>query len=447
MSLISELILKKRDGRELNGQDISRLIAGIASGQVTDAQIAAFAMAVWFRDMSAAELRAITVAMRDSGTVLRWDNLNGPVVDKHSTGGVGDLVSLVLAPLVAACGAFVPMISGRGLGHTGGTLDKLESIPGFNTAPSEPEFQRLVRTNGLSIIGQTDQLAPADRRIYAVRDVTATVASMPLIVSSILSKKLAEGLDALVMDIKVGSGAFMETVEDARMLATRLCRTANDAGLACHAFLTDMSQPMSFSAGNALEMREACAYLTGQPHHPRLHVVVMAIASEMLTLSGLYDSNTAATAMLQQALDDGSAAEKFARMVADQDGPADLLQRPNDYLSVATYSRPLLMQQSGWINSMHMTQMGLAVVRLGGGRFRAEDSIDHSVGLSGLRATGVFLEKGEEMLMIHARNESDWSQAEAQCRGAIEIVEQQPVIAGKEIVLERIKSRMERNND
>ncbi|MDZ4728562.1 MAG: thymidine phosphorylase [Xanthomonadales bacterium] len=447
MSLISELILKKRDGRELNGQDISRLIAGITSGQVTDAQIAAFSMAVWFRDMSATELRAITEAMRDSGTVLRWDNLDGPVVDKHSTGGVGDLVSLVLAPLVAACGAFVPMISGRGLGHTGGTLDKLESIPGFNTAPSEAEFQRLVRTNGLSIIGQTDQLAPADRRIYAVRDVTATVASMPLIVSSILSKKLAEGLDALVMDIKVGSGAFMETVEDARRLATRLCRTANDAGLACHAFLTDMSQPMSFSAGNALEMREACAYLTGQLRHPRLHAVVMAIASEMLTLSGLSDSNTAATAILQQALDDGSAAEKFARMVADQDGPVDLLQRTNDYLSVATYSRPLLMQQSGWINSMHMTRIGLAVVRLGGGRFRAEDSIDHSVGLSELRSTGDFLEKGEEILMIHARNESDWSQAEAQCGSAIEITEQQPALEAKEIVLERIESRMENNNE
>jgi thymidine phosphorylase len=447
VSLISEIILKKRDGRELSEQDILRFISGIGSGQVTDAQIAAFAMAVWFREMSAGELRALTEAMRDSGAVLHWDNLDGPVIDKHSTGGVGDLVSLVLAPLVAACGGYVPMISGRGLGHTGGTLDKLESIPGFNTSPSEPEFQQLVRKNGLSIIGQTNQLAPADGRIYAVRDVTGTVASMPLIVSSILSKKLAEGLDTLVMDIKVGNGAFMETVEDARKLAVRLCSTANDAGLACHAILTDMSQPMSDTAGNALEMREACAYLTGESRHPRLHAVVMALASEMLTLSGLSASNDAAISILQQALDDGSAAEKFARMVAAQDGPADFLQRPDDYLSVATYSRPLLMQRPGWIKSMHMTRIGLAVVRLGGGRFRAEDSIDHSVGLSGLRSTGEFLGEGEELLMIHARNEQDWLQAEAQCLTAFEIAEQEPGKAGSDIVLEQIRGVKENPDD
>ncbi len=446
LSLISEVILKKRDGRELSEQDISRFIAGVASGQVTDAQIAAFAMAVWFRDMTASELRAMTEAMRDSGTVLRWDHLDGPVVDKHSTGGVGDLVSLVLAPLVAACGAYVPMISGRGLGHTGGTLDKLESIPGFNTSPSEPEFQRLVRNNGLSIIGQTEQLAPADGRIYAVRDVTATVASMPLIVSSILSKKLAEGLDALVMDIKVGNGAFMETIDDARKLASRLCNSANDAGLACHAFLTDMSQPMSYTAGNVLEMREACAYLTGESRHPRLHAVVMALAAEMLTLSGLSGSTTTAMSILQHALDDGTAAEKFASMVAAQDGPADLLQRPDKYLAVANYSKPMLMQHSGWISQMHMTRIGLAVVRLGGGRFRAEDSIDHSVGLSGLRSMGEFLQQGEEILMIHARNESDWSQAEAQCRTAIEFAEQAPAPAASEVVLERIKGLTENQN-
>lgn len=447
MSLISEIILKKRDGQELNNQDISRFITGIGNRQVSDAQIAAFAMAVWFRDLSAYELKVMTLAMRDSGTVLQWQGLDGPVVDKHSTGGVGDLVSLVLAPLVAACGAYVPMISGRGLGHTGGTLDKLESIPGFNTSPSEPEFQRLVRSNGLSIIGQTDQLAPADGSIYAVRDVTATVASMPLIVSSILSKKLAEGLDALVMDIKVGNGAFMATIEEAHTLAARLCRTANDAGLACHAFLTDMSQPMSFSAGNALEMREACAYLNGGQRHPRLHALVMAIASEMLLLTGLADSEAGATSLLQQKLDSGEAAEKFACMVAAQDGPADLLQRPEDYLSVAKYSRPLQMQQSGWIKSIHMTRLGLAVVRLGGGRFRADDLIDHSVGLSGLRCAGEYVQQGEEILMIHARNESDWSQAEAQCRTAIETVGQDPLIVRNNIILDRIKKPLESLNE
>lgn len=447
MSLISELILKKRDGQELSEQDLSRFVAGIANKQVSDAHIAAFAMAVWFRDLSDQELLHFTRAMRDSGTVLRWEGLNGPVVDKHSTGGVGDLVSLVLAPMVAACGAYVPMISGRGLGHTGGTLDKLESIPGFNTSPTEPQFQRLVRRNGLSIIGQTEQLAPADGRVYAVRDVTATVASSALIVSSILSKKLAAGLDALVMDIKVGNGAFMKNPTQAHALAARLCHTASDAGLACHALLSDMSQPMSSTAGNALEMREACSYLTGQQRHPRLHTLVMAIASEMLLLGGLADSQTAADTMLQQVLDSGAAAEKFARMVADQDGPGDLLQQPDRYLAVADFARPLMVQESGYLTSLHMTQIGLAVVRLGGGRFLADDSIDHAVGLSGLRAPGEYLEKGQELLMIHARSESDWEQAAAQCRAAIVISGQPTEPSAGNIILDRIRGNRESNHD
>lgn len=443
MSLISELIKKKRDGHELYQQDIARLVAGIANRQVSDAQIAAFAMAVWFRDMTDSELMHLTLAMRDSGTVLRWQGLDGPVIDKHSTGGVGDMVSLVVAPMVAACGAYVPMISGRGLGHTGGTLDKLESIPGFNTSPSEQEFQRLVRTNGLSIIGQTDRLAPADQRIYAVRDVTATVASMPLIVSSILSKKLAAGLDALVMDIKVGSGAFMEHLNHARELANRLCRTANDAGLACHALLSDMSQPMSHTAGNALEMREACAYLTGEQRHPRLHQLVLAIGGEMLMLGGLAKTALDAGQQLERALSSGTAAEKFARMVAGQDGPTDLLHKPDRYLAVASHARPLLVDRAGWIDSVDMTQMGLAVVRLGGGRFRSEDSIDHGVGLSKLRSPGEYLHKGEELLTIHARNAAEWEEAAAQCRAAIHVVAEKPSRAEAGIILDRIGARQE----
>jgi thymidine phosphorylase len=447
VSLISELILKKRDGYELSDQDISRFVAGIGNNQVSDAQIAAFAMAVWFRDLSYAELRDLTLAMRDSGTVLRWQELDGPVIDKHSTGGVGDLVSLVLAPMVAACGAYVPMISGRGLGHTGGTLDKLESIPGFNTSPSEPQFQQLVRRNGLSIIGQTEQLAPADGRIYAVRDVTATVASTALIVSSILSKKLAAGLDALVMDIKVGNGAFMKSLSQAHELAARLCHTASDAGLACHAVLSDMSEPMSSTAGNALEMREACAYLTGQQRHPRLHTLVMTIASEMLLLGGLADSQAAADAKLERALDSGTAAEKFSRMVADQDGPGDLLQQPDRYLAIADFARPILVPESGYLSAINMTQVGLAVVRLGGGRFLAEDSIDHAVGLSGLRSPGQYLEKGEELVMIHARTESDWLQAAAQCRAAMVISKQFTEPLAGHIILDRIRGEREKNHD
>jgi len=439
VSLVSELILRKRDGHELSNQEIVLFVEGIGNQQVTDAQIAAFTMAVWFRDLNAAELRALTLAMRDSGTVLQWDDLDGPVVDKHSTGGVGDLVSLVLAPLVAACGAYVPMISGRGLGHTGRTLDKLESIPGFHTSPNEAEFQRLVKENGLSMIGQTEKLAPADGRIYAVRDVTATVASTPLIVSSILSKKLAEGLDALVMDIKVGNGAFMETLEDARKLADRLCRTAHDAGLACDALLTDMSQPMSWSAGNAVEMREACEYLTGERRNPRLHALVMAIAGEMLQLGSLADSESAAAKLLDKALDSGKAAEKFSRMVAAQGGPAGFLEDYSKYLPLATYARPLLIDRSGWISTKNMNRLGLAVVKLGGGRLRAEDRVDHSVGLTGLRTTGEYLQAGEEILTIHARNEAEWSQAATQCLAAIEFTDQSPVISSQDIILGRVK--------
>ena len=255
MYLTQELIAKKRDGAALASEEIAALVQGVISETVSDAQIAAFAMAVWFNGMDLDEQRALTLAMRDSGEVLSWEKLGGPVLDKHSTGGVGDLVSLVLGPVVAACGGFVPMISGRGLGHTGGTLDKLESIPGFSTTIGIEQFQQLVQNHGIAIIGQSAKLAPADRRFYAVRDVTATVNSVPLIVSSILSKKLAEGLDALVMDIKLGSGAFMREVGEARKLAQEICRVAMDSGLPCNALITDMHAPLAWSAGYSLEIR------------------------------------------------------------------------------------------------------------------------------------------------------------------------------------------------
>jgi len=438
VSLISQLIQKKRDGQQLTADDLALFVEGITSRQVSDAQIAAFTMAVWFRGLDSEELRALTLAMRDSGAVLHWPDLDGPVLDKHSTGGVGDLISLVLAPMVAACGGFVPMISGRGLGHTGGTLDKLESIPGFNTAPGQKEFQKLVRQNGFSIIGQTHRLAPADARMYAVRDVTATVASTPLIVSSILSKKLAEGLDALVMDIKVGSGAFMENRREAENLARAICDTAHAAGLACDAVLTDMSQPISFAAGNALEMREACAYLTGEVRHPRLHAVVLAIASQMLILGGLAGSEQEAAEKLLQALENGQAAERFARLVVAQGGPADLLERPHQHLPAAPYSKPLLLEREGWISHVNMARLGLCVVQLGGGRLREEDSIDHAVGLSGLRSTGEFVAHGEEFITIHARSKSEWLHAATQCLAAIELTDHPPAQQHWPVVLGQV---------
>jgi thymidine phosphorylase len=305
----------RRRGAGRRGE-IAALVTGVCDGSVSDAQIAAFAMATWFRGMTLDEQMALTLAMRDSGRVLHWDGLDGPVLDKHSTGGVGDLVSLVLGPVIAACGGYVPMISGRGLGHTGGTLDKLESIPGFETAPGFERMQRLVREQGLAIVGQSAELVPADRRVYAVRDVTATVSSTPLIVSSILSKKLAEGLDALVMDVKCGGGAVSADLDTARGLAAEICRVSRSAGLPCSALVTDMDQPLAWSAGNALEVLEAVRFLRGDSRNERVLEVVLALCAELLRLGGLAGDEGGARALAQAALDSGRAAEKFARMVS-----------------------------------------------------------------------------------------------------------------------------------
>jgi thymidine phosphorylase len=285
--LPQEIIRRKRDGLALRDAEIDDLIEGLTSGRISEGQIAAFAMAVFFKGMSRAETVALTRAMTASGQRLRWDDLGGPVVDKHSTGGIGDKVSLILAPMIAACGAYVPMISGRGLGHTGGTLDKLDSIPDYRTAPDIGRLRRVVREVGCAIIGQTDDLAPADRRLYAIRDVTATVETTPLITASILSKKLAAGLDALVMDVKVGSGAFLPSLAAARELAASLVEVANGAGLRCSALLTDMSQCLGRTAGNALEVREAIDHLTGAASHERLRDVTLGLSAELLRLGGV----------------------------------------------------------------------------------------------------------------------------------------------------------------
>ena len=290
--LPQEIIRKKRDGGTLTTEEIGFIVRGLTDGSVTEGQVAAFAMAVFFQGMEVAERIALTLAMRDSGEVLDWPGLDGPVLDKHSTGGVGDNVSLMLAPALAACGAFVPMISGRGLGHTGGTLDKLDSIPGYRTRPDAGTFRRVTRAVGCAIIGQTADIAPADKRFYAIRDVTATVESIDLITASILSKKLAAGLDALVLDVKCGSGAFMATQGDARALAESLVQVANGAGCRTSALITDMNQPLASAAGNALEVANAANFLTGDAIDPRLWQVTVAQGGELLMLGGL-----AATAM------------------------------------------------------------------------------------------------------------------------------------------------------
>lgn len=292
MFLAQEIIRKKRDGHPLTEEEIRFFINGVRDNTVSEGQIAALAMTIYFHDMTMPERVALTLAMRDSGTVLNWKslNLNGPIVDKHSTGGVGDVTSLMLGPMVAACGGYVPMISGRGLGHTGGTLDKLEAIPGFDIFPDDEKFRDIIRHVGVAIIGQTNSLAPADKRFYATRDITATVDSIPLITASILGKKLAEGLDALVMDVKVGSGAFMPTYQKSEELAESIVQVANGAGCQTTALLTDMNEVLASSAGNAVEVREAVQFLTGEYRNPRLFEVTMALCVEMLVSGRLADS-------------------------------------------------------------------------------------------------------------------------------------------------------------
>jgi len=433
MHPVKDLLLKKRDGLELATAEIREFVAGVSSGRVCDAQIAAFTTAVWFRGMNRREQTDLTFAMRDSGTVLRWPGLDGPVLDKHSTGGVGDLVSLVLGPVVAACGGYVPMISGHGLGHTGGTLDKLESIPGFDSALSIECLQSLVRDCGLAIVGQTGELAPADRRIYAVRDVTATVASTPLIVSSILSKKLAEGLDALVMDIKYGCGAFSADAGAARELARDISQVASAAGLPCNALVTNMDQPLARCAGNALEVREAVRVLRGEVREGRLLEVVLELSAELLRLGGLAADAGAGRAAASAAIRSGRAAERFARMVCGQGGPTGLVDDPDAHLPVARLVRPVPSAAPGYVTAIDTRAVGMIVVGLGGGRRRSEDAIDPAVGLSGLTRLGQKVETGEALGVVHAANEADWERAAESLRRACRLgagpPEVEPVVA------------------
>ena len=419
MLLPEELIKAKRDGQELSEDAIRSFVDGITGGSVNDAQISAFTMAVYFRGMSMEEQSLLTLAMRDSGRTLNWSGLDGPVLDKHSTGGVGDLVSLVLAPMLAACGAYIPMISGRGLGHTGGTLDKLESIPGLTVNLSHETFDKTVRQVGLAITGQGSDLAPADGRIYAVRDVTATVDSIPLIVASILSKKLAEGLDGLVADIKTGNGAFMCERNLARDLAADLIEVAALAGLPARALITDMNQPLAASAGHALEIGETIEFLRGANRQPRLEDVVLSLGSEMLLLSNLADKPTAAREMLTGVLESGQAAERFARVVALQGGPVDLVDSPQKHLVPAPVVRDLPAEIDGWVQFMDTRAIGLSIVGLGGGRRHAGELIDHRVGLSGFRLVGDKISKGDPILTIHAADEQSWQIAARQLKDAI----------------------------
>src|SRR3954453_22599080 len=432
--LAPEVIRRKRDGATLSAEEIGFLVGGIADGGLSDAQVGALAMAFFLQGLDAGERLALTTGMRDSGTVLAWD-LDRPVVDKHSTGGVGDKVSLILAPVLAACGAAVPMVSGRGLGHTGGTLDKLDSIPGYASTPSIEVIRRVVREAGCAIVGQTADLAPADRRLYAVRDATGTVESIPLIVASILSKKLAEGLDALVMDVKTGSGAFMAAREDAEALARALVEVASGAGLPTVALLTDMDEVLGTTAGNALEVRESIDHLTGTRRDERLHEVTVALAAAALVQGGLAGDDEAGRQAAQRVLDDGSAAERFAAMVRALGGPADLLERPGDHLAAASVTRPAAPERPGRVVGMECRALRLVVTGRGGNRRREDDAIDHAVGLSQIAGGGTEVGPDRPLAMVHARGDASAEEAVAALRAAVQVgegsPERRPVLLGR----------------
>ena len=422
--LPQEIIRAKRDGNELAPEEIASFIQGLTDGGIGEGQVAAFAMAVFLKGMTRDETVALTLAMRDSGRVLDWSHLHGPVVDKHSTGGIGDKVSLVLAPVLAACGAYVPMLSGRGLGHTGGTLDKLESIPGYITQPDLDRLRRVVRTAGCAIVGQTDELAPADRRLYAIRDVTATVESIPLITASILAKKLAGGLQALVMDVKTGSGAFMPTRQRAEALAHSIVGVAHGAGLATTALLTEMGQCLGHAAGSAVEVREAVAMLKGEPAHTQLAEVVLALCGAALALAGLAPDPASGREAAAKSLASGAAAERFARMVAGLGGPADFLERHETHLPAAPLVRPVHPHQAGRVRAVDARALGLAVVELGGGRRHAAHPVDHAVGLTEVRAIGEEVGPDRPLALIHARDGQALAAASARLLAAYQIADE-----------------------
>jgi thymidine phosphorylase len=427
--LPQEVIRKKRDGGALTGAELQFIVKGIADNSLSEGQVAAFAMAVFFRGLNSDERVALTLAMRDSGTVLCWDDLKlgGPVLDKHSTGGVGDKASIMLAPIVAACGGFVPMISGRGLGHTGGTLDKMGVIPGYRVDPDIATFRAVVKDTGCAIIGQTADLAPADRRLYAVRDVTATVESIPLIAASILSKKLAAGLDGLAMDVKTGSGAFMDDPAKARMLAKTLVGIGHGAGLPVTALLTDMDEVLGTTVGHALEMDEAVCYLTGNRRDPRLHDVTLALAADMLCLGNLAASVEEGKAKAQASLDNGRAAEFFSRMVAALGGPTDYLERYASYTLPAKIVKPFAAPRDGFITGMDCRDVGVVAIGLGGGRRKASDVIDPTVGFSQFRPVGTRVEAGDPICLVHAADEASADAAIVALTEAVRIGGEQPV--------------------
>ncbi len=429
MYLPQEIIRTKRDGKQLSAQEITHFVNGLVDGRFNDAQVGSMAMAIFQQGMVTDEVVTLTNEMMHSGVVLSWPELDRPVVDKHSTGGVGDKVSFMLAAIVASCGAYVPMISGRGLGHTGGTSDKLESIKGFNVQPSISEFQRITKALGMAIISQTDNLAPADKRLYGIRDVTATVESIPLITASILSKKLAAGLDALVMDVKVGNGAMMHNLDDAKALAQSIVNVANGAGVKTQAIITDMNQVLGSSAGNALEMKETVDYLTGKQREPRLHQVTCQLASAMLINTNIVANHQQAMEKIEQVLHSGQAAELFNKMIAELGGPADFIEAPWKSMTKANVVSDIVATNHGYISTMQTYDIGMAIVGMKGGRTANGQQIDHSVGFDRILPIGTVVNKGDVIARVHASDEDNALAAKQAFTQAISISEQAPEVS------------------
>lgn len=438
--LVQDIIRKKRDGAVLDVQEIEAIVRGIVDQSISEGQVASFAMATFFRGMSRQECAILTRSMKESGTTLQWQALDlpGPVVDKHSSGGVGDKVSIMLAPMLACCGAFVPMISGRGLGHTGGTLDKLDSIPGYRSQPDNERLQAVVKEVGCAIVGQTADLAPADKRFYAIRDVTATVESVPLITASILSKKLSAGLDALVMDIKTGSGAFAASREMASELATSIVAVGGELGLPISALITDMSQVLGRTAGNALEIRETVQYLVGDFQDQRLHDVVIGLGADLLLLSGLVANREQGEEKMNTSLTSGAAAECFARMVTALGGPADFLENHQKYMPAATEIVPVYPLAEGVVTAIDVRSVGNAVVELGGGRRLVEDTLDFRVGLESVKAIGESVSASEPLAIIHAADKDSADAAARRLQQAFSIGDTAEAIDG--VILERLEA-------
>lgn len=424
--LPQEIIRHKRDKKVLTKSEIKEFIDSISTGAISNEQVAAMTMAIFLNGLNRQETIDLTLAMRDSGHVLSWHGFDKPIVDKHSSGGVGDKVSLMLAPILAACDVYVPMIAGRGLGHTGGTIDKLEAIPNYNTAADDTLFAKTVKNVGCAIIGQTDNLAPADKKIYAIRDVCGTVESIPLITASILSKKLAAGLQYLVMDLKCGNGAFMTDFESAAALAHCIVEVANGAGTKTSAVLTDMNQVLGKSAGNAVEVREALDYLQQKNIDSRLDVIIKKLCAQLLCQCGRCSDESEAVALIEKVLQQGYALEKFAQMAAALGGPVDFVEKADTYLPQAAIKRPIFAEKAGFVKAMDTRAVGLAVIALKGGRTIPGEKLDLSTGFTNFVQIGDKIDAKTPLAVVNCQNESQYEAVRKNIIKSVEISDVSP---------------------